>query len=132
MLDLARECKRNQILLHVSTAYVNAHQPEFKPISEKLYPFREDWEQYLKQIEEMSPQNAEENIDQLLGEFHNTYMLTKHMAELHIEKYRGNVSVAINRPSMVCPSYKEPFPGWVDSVAAAGTVIFPTAMGWSR
>ena len=59
-------------------------------------------------------------------------MLTKHMAELHIEKYRGNVAVAINRPSMVCPSYKEPFPGWVDSVAAAGTVIFPTAMGWSR
>ena len=25
MLDLARECKRNEILLHVSTAYVNAH-----------------------------------------------------------------------------------------------------------
>ena len=63
MLDLARECKRNEILLHVSTAYVNAHLPEFKPIHEQLYPFREDWEQYLKEIEEMSPQVAEENID---------------------------------------------------------------------
>ena len=63
MLDLARECKRNEILLHVSTAYVNAHLPEFKPIHEQIYPFREDWEQYLKEIEEMSPQVAEENID---------------------------------------------------------------------
>ena len=27
ILDLARECKHNEILLHVSTAYVNAAQP---------------------------------------------------------------------------------------------------------
>ena len=59
-------------------------------------------------------------------------MLTKHMAELHIQKYRGDVAVAINRPAMVCPSYREPFPGWGDTVAAAGTVLFPTAMGWTR
>ena len=54
------------------------------------------------------------------------------MVELHIEKYRGNVSVTINRPAIVCPTYREPFPGWCDSVAAAGTVLFPTAMGWTR
>lgn len=48
ILELARECKRNLILLHVSTAYVNAYLPEFTEISETFHPFREDWEDYIK------------------------------------------------------------------------------------
>ena len=132
ILDLARECKRNQILLHCSTAYANAHLPEYTPISETFHPFREDWEDYVKQIEAMTPQYAEQNIKKILMDFQNTYMITKHMAELHIAKYRGDVNVAINRPAMVCPSWRDPFPGWTDTVAATGTITFPTVMGWSR
>ena len=59
-------------------------------------------------------------------------MMTKHMAELYIAKYRGDVNVAINRPGMVCPSWRDPFPGWTDTVSASGMITLPTSMGWSR
>ena len=102
----------------MSTAYVNAHLPEFTEVSESFHPFREDWEDYIKQIEAMTPQYAEQNIEKIRMNFLNTYMMTKHMAELYIAKYRGDVNVAINRPGMVCPSWRDPFPGWTDTVSA--------------
>ena len=52
------------------------------------------------------------------------------MAERIIENERGNLPLAIFRPSIVVASVAEPFPGWVDSLAGAtgsficGKVIF--------
>lgn len=37
--------------------------------------------------------------------------------------------MVINRPSVIIGSCKEPFPGWCDSIAAAGAFAFPAAMG---
>ena len=38
------------------------------------------------------------------------------MAERIIEKERGDLPLAIFRPSIVIGSVAEPFPGWTDSI----------------
>ncbi len=37
-----------------------------------------------------------------------------------IKKNRGNLRVALVRPSIVTGCYEDPFRGWTDSIAAAG------------
>ena len=44
-------------------------------------------------------------------------------------KNRGNVKVVIWRPSIIASSYNQPFPGWTDSVSAAGGLTLLTGMG---
>ncbi|KAI3968133.1 hypothetical protein MKW92_000316, partial [Papaver armeniacum] len=40
---------------------------------------------------------------------------TEEMREMLIGKYRGNVPVVIIRPTIITSTYKEPFPGWIES-----------------
>jgi hypothetical protein len=65
----------------------------------------------------------------LLGNFPNTYTLTKAMSEALLCERRGSVPLVIVRPTIVGSSLAEPVPGWVDNVAAAGAVFFMTGMG---
>ncbi|RZC81126.1 hypothetical protein C5167_043710 [Papaver somniferum] len=44
----------------------------------------------------------------------DTYVLTKAMREMMINSMRGDIPVAIIRPSVVESTYKEPFPGWME------------------
>lgn len=44
----------------------------------------------------------------------NTYVFTKAMGEMHVAQLRGNLPVIIMRPTIVCSTLKEPFPGWVE------------------
>jgi len=37
--------------------------------------------------------------------------------------------MVILRPSIICCSYKEPYPGWCDTMAAAGGISNATALG---
>src|SRR5580698_115806 len=46
----------------------------------------------------------------------NTYTYTKAMAEIVISQEKGNLPVAIVRPSIVAPSIRDPVPGWIDTV----------------
>lgn len=59
----------------------------------------------------------------LLGNYPNTYTLTKGLAEQIILSKGSDLPIAIVRPSMVCSTYQEPFPGWIDSFGS-GTGIF--------
>ncbi|XP_078154590.1 uncharacterized protein LOC144549710, partial [Carex rostrata] len=72
---------------------------------------------------------AEEEIEELCSNvnivFHvaasgrpNTYTFTKAVAEHCVNENRGQLPVAIARPSIVTASFKEPFPGWIDSFNA--------------
>jgi fatty acyl-CoA reductase len=44
-------------------------------------------------------------------------------------KNRENVKVVIWRPSIITSSYNQPFPGWTDSVSAAGGLTVLTGLG---
>jgi hypothetical protein len=52
------------------------------------------------------------------------------LAERHLERYRGNLKIVINRPSGIIHCTVEPVPGWIDTVSAVGSVAFPVGMGF--
>jgi alcohol-forming fatty acyl-CoA reductase len=77
----------------------------------------------------MDPQYIIDNENALIGDYPNTYTWSKSMAERALLKKHGNLRVAIVRPSIVISSYQEPTPGWIDSLAAAGGIIFGATSG---
>ena len=58
----------------------------------------------------------------------NGYVFSKNLAERAIQKHRGNIRTIITRPSGVVATLKDPFGGWIDSVAAVGMIGFPMMM----
>ena len=51
-----------------------------------------------------------------IGERPNTYTFTKAIAEQLINEERGELPIAIVRPSIVGGAIEEPMPGWVDNL----------------
>jgi alcohol-forming fatty acyl-CoA reductase len=114
----------------VSTAYVNCNRKGF--IEEKIYDLTDpvqDPEEVIKNILNMNPQYISDNEKALIGNYPNTYTYTKSMAERSLKKLCGNLKISIVRPSIVIPAYTEPFPGWTDTLAAGGGIIFAVISG---
>jgi len=51
------------------------------------------------------------------------------LAEKNLLKNHGNVKTVIIRPSIIACSDNEPYPGWTDSLAAAGGLTVLGALG---
>lgn len=88
-----------------------------------------DPEEVIKEILQMNPQYISDNEKTLIGGYPNTYTWSKSMAERALLKTHGNVRVALIRPSIVISSYAEPTPGWTDTLAAGGGIIFGVTSG---
>lgn len=71
----------------------------------------------------------EENLKSYIGGYPNTYTYTKSLAEKQLVKTKGDVKVVIWRPSIIASAVADPFPGWTDSLSAAGGLSFLSAMG---
>ena len=46
-----------------------------------------------------------------------------------IKRRRGEVPVCLVRPAIINNSYAEPFPGWIDSLAAAAALFMFAGLG---
>jgi fatty acyl-CoA reductase len=51
------------------------------------------------------------------------------MAEKTLIKNKGDLPVVLFRPSIIASSMEQPFPGWTDSLAAAGGITLMGGMG---
>ena len=51
------------------------------------------------------------------------------MAEKSLMKKKGNLPCVLFRPSIIAAANKEPFPGWTDSLAAAGGITLMISLG---
>ncbi|KAD3337127.1 hypothetical protein R6Q59_027791 [Mikania micrantha] len=138
IMSFAKQCKKLKLFLHVSTAYVNGQRQG--RIMEKPFNVGESiaWES-LRYGNHMPKLNVEDEIKMLLelkkswGEnalaqelkelgleraklygWQDTYVFTKAMGEMMIDKMRGDIPVVIIRPSVIESTYKEPFPGWME------------------
>ncbi len=69
------------------------------------------------------------NTEQILGSYPNTYTFTKALCERLIKIRRGDLTVSIVRPAIINTSYREPFPGWLDSIAAAAAYFMFVGLG---
>tara|TARA_B110000285_G_C15131175_1_gene623689 strand:- start:2652 stop:2999 length:348 start_codon:yes stop_codon:yes gene_type:complete len=77
----------------------------------------------------MNPRYLEENIKTILDGHYNTYTYTKSLFEKTMNMTCGDLPCCIVRPSMVGPSHREPYPGWIDSLAALSAPIYFGGLG---
>jgi 1-acyl-sn-glycerol-3-phosphate acyltransferase len=127
--ELARSCSGLRKFVCVSTAYASPHPGEGTPIEEKLAPLPWPAEEIYRSILDGS---ADE--DDLLSQsgHPNTYTLTKSLAEHLLAARRGNLPLAIIRPSIISASRRHPFPGWIDSPAGYASFVALMGMGHMR
>lgn len=103
----------------MSTCYVNCEKFGF--IKEKIYDISEDSEVIVDKICKMTVAQQEEQLKNILGPWPNTYTFTKSMAERTLRNRRPtNMPVVLLRPAIISGSIREPFPGWTDTISAAG------------
>lgn len=113
MLQLATKLKKLISLVHVSTFYTNSH---ISHVEEKVLPMNCDCEKMAELISWLPDSMLDQLGPQMMENRPNTYIFTKAMAENLVQKYQGQLPVAIVRPSIVVPAMCDPEPGWVDNV----------------
>lgn len=113
LLQLATKFERLISLVHVSTFYVNHH---ISHVEEKVLPMNRDCEKMAELITWIPDSLLDSIWPTIMENRPNTYIFTKAMSENLIQKYQGQLPVAIVRPSIVVPSRWDPEPGWVDNV----------------
>lgn len=129
LLELARGCPGLARLVCVSTAYVTPHPGEGVPIDEVLAPLPAPAAELYRAILETKGNEAE----LLKRSGHpNTYTLTKSLAEHLLCERRGEVPLAIIRPSIISASWRHPFPGWIDSTSGFASFVVLIGMGHLR
>ena len=128
MLDLAEKFNNLDGFIHVSTAFSNTNQSIVREIVyEPIY----DYKTVIAACEMDSEGLIEEIRETALNIFPNTYIFSKNLAEKLVID-RTNIPVVIVRPSVICPSYKEPMPGWVDSINGPMGVLLGASSGILR
>lgn len=113
ILQLATEFERLISFVHVSTFFTNSH---ISHVEEKVLPMNRDCEKMAELITWIPDSLCDSIAPQIMESRPNTYIFTKAMAENLVQKYQGQLPIAIVRPSIVTPSVKDPNPGWVDNV----------------
>ncbi|KAI5640419.1 male sterility protein domain-containing protein [Phthorimaea operculella] len=75
----------------------------------------------LIELVENKDEEGLENANKIrMQEWENTYTFTKSVAEDLLKRESCGLPVCIVRPSITFNAYREPAPGWVDTVAAYG------------
>jgi fatty acyl-CoA reductase len=115
VLEFSRSCSKLISFVNVSTAYVSPHPGDGVLIPEKLVNLPFDPEVVYQSI--LSGSANEKELMAKTGH-PNTYTFTKCLSEHLLHRYKGNIPLAIVRPSIISSSWKEPRAGWIDSYAA--------------
>lgn len=131
VLDVAKQMKNLIQMIHTSTAFCNV---EFETLEEKVYDSQHRPLDLITAAEWMSEEAMALSQREVLGIHPNTYTYTKRLAETLVrdEYADSNLPVCIVRPSIVTPSYKEPVPGWVDSLNGPPGIIVAVGKGALR
>ncbi|MBA0650567.1 hypothetical protein Goklo_017974 [Gossypium klotzschianum] len=133
VLNFGKKCDEVKLFLHVSTAYVCGEETGI--ILEKgenlkrrnninIFEEKRLAEEQLSQLQNQCiPDTA---ITSSMKEFGlerakmngwpNTYVFTKAMGEMLLEKFKGDLPLVIIRPTIIASTYKQPFPGWIEGV----------------
>lgn len=127
LFDIARGCKRCECFAHISTAYVNCNKDG--TIEEVLYPLDFDPNAALQNLLNMDPKKMEEDEEKLIEGYPNTYTFTKSLTEHLLAARRGNIPLLFFRPTIIGACYKEPTPGWIDTLSAASALYVTAGMG---
>ncbi|KAK4492257.1 hypothetical protein RD792_003060 [Penstemon davidsonii] len=150
--QFARKCTNVEMLLHVSTAYVNGNRGGLIP--EKPFQMGETLPgakiSYLdintekkivdKKLKELQILNAtDKEITRtmkdlgiqraMLHGWPNTYVFTKAIGEMLLENFKEKAKVVILRPTIITSTYKEPFPGWIEGIRTVDSIFVAYGKG---
>ncbi|XP_056647090.1 putative fatty acyl-CoA reductase CG5065 [Diorhabda sublineata] len=126
VLDFCCNLKRLKSFVYVSTAFSNSDKEN---IEETVYETPYDPEEIFNIIDNLSDYDLQVYTKRLLKNHPNTYILTKSMAEFEVLKYSRALPCAIVRPSIITAAWKEPFPGWVDSISGITGIFMECGRG---
>ncbi|KAG5670819.1 hypothetical protein PVAND_001057 [Polypedilum vanderplanki] len=134
IMKMARNSKKLDALIHVSTAYTNWFEYDCAKglVEEKIYTNEFKPNDIINLSQSMSQELLNKLTPSMLGKHTNTYTFTKNLAEQLIVNEGKDLPVAIIRPSMVLGSLKEPFPGWLDSWAGPTAYAYFLSRGFLR
>jgi len=77
----------------------------------------------------MTEEEADRETPLIIGDHPNTYTFTKNMAEHMIVEEKEEIPYCIVRPSIIGGSWKEPLPGWVDSLIGPAGLVLAAGLG---
>lgn len=103
-----------ELFNHISTTFCN---PEYSHTDEQLYPIPVNWRDAIA-IAESIDSSALDVLTLKYTDFHpNTYTFSKRLSEHLVNDFQSECKfkIYIVRPSVVSPTIREPFPGWVDN-----------------
>ncbi|XP_034296280.1 fatty acyl-CoA reductase 1-like [Pantherophis guttatus] len=129
LLRLAHQMKNLEALIHVSTAYSNCNRSH---IEEVFYPVPIEPKKLLELVTWMDESLIEMITPHLIGDWPNTYTFSKALTEHLIQQEKGDLNIAIIRPSIVGASWQEPFPGWIDNFNGTSGLLVAGAKGILR
>ncbi|KAG8232904.1 hypothetical protein J437_LFUL012818 [Ladona fulva] len=129
VVELCKRMQRIQVLVHVSSAFVNCLKQH---VEEKLYPIGQTAEKVIALSQSLSESAFEEIAPTLMGEHPNTYTFTKALAEYEVDAAHELFPCVIVRPSMITGAWKEPKPGWIASMNGPSGFLTGAAKGVLR
>ncbi|XP_045468888.1 fatty acyl-CoA reductase wat-like isoform X2 [Harmonia axyridis] len=115
--------------LHVSTAFSHCVWSE---IHEKCYEGGMAADKLLDLVEAIDEDRLTKMTPGLLGEWPNTYVFTKGIAENLVAQEFETMPIAILRPAIVIASVDEPVKGWVDNLYGPTGGMIGAALGLLR
>ncbi|CAG9860930.1 unnamed protein product [Phyllotreta striolata] len=126
VLDFCCNVKNLKSFVYVSTAFSNSIREN---IGETVYDTSFNIDNLNSIIDDLSKDSYGIMAKQILGNHPNTYTFTKAVGEEIVEKYSRKIPCAIVRPSIITGSWKEPYPGWVDSVSGITGIFMECGRG---
>ncbi|KAL5720458.1 alcohol-forming fatty acyl-CoA reductase [Ranunculus cassubicifolius] len=157
LMSLAKKCPQLKLFLQVSTAYVNGERQG--KILEKAFSLGEsiaqeritsdtcptipnpilDVEAELKLAANIKEATQDEEVAQKMKElglerakiygWQDTYVFTKAMGEMVIDKMRDEIPVVIIRPSVIESTCRDPFPGWMEGNRMMDPIVLSYGKG---
>lgn len=129
LLEMAKTFDRLEIFVYVSTAFSNV---QLSNIEEKIHNPLYDYKEALEATRN-EDRNKLSKIEKIaLAHFPNTYTFSKHLTEHLVNDFSSEIPIVIIRPSIVTPSYREPFDGWNDNIKNYMSIGVAIAYGLVR
>ncbi|XP_066255583.1 putative fatty acyl-CoA reductase CG5065 [Euwallacea similis] len=129
MLDLAKQCKKLKIFVHISTAFAF---PKEEVLYEKTYEPPADPQKILDIFYSGQYKIDDDLEKQFLEDCPNTYTFSKALSEGLINQKMDKLPVIIVRPAVVIPTFKEPFAGYFNSLQSPTGIFIGAGKGVIR
>ncbi|CAG9576933.1 unnamed protein product [Danaus chrysippus] len=129
IIELAKQCKKLKLFIHISTAYCHLHE---KLLEEKPYPPPADPHKIIEAMEWMTDDAVSTITPTLLSKLPNSYAFTKALGEALAVEAMEHIPVIVLRPSIVIPVWQDPVPGWTDNINGPTGLLIGAGKGVIR